>query len=308
MKWADKEITWLSDNYLFHTRNYLSEYLGKSKRAVSNKLGVLGLRPQSEQVAWTQDEVSLLYKMYPFKSRADLIEIFSPRHWPSIKDKAQRLGIKRDPKTTFQIVSAIRRKNTFDQNFFREINTENRAYLLGFILGDGCNYKNQSLRILLHKRDIELLDFTKNIMSFSGRIYCSRKNYVELVLHSELLMADLIKCGVVTNKTHNMTIPDTQYKRDLLRGLFDSDGCVYIHQNIGQSTVAIVGHQNTCEWVKKTLKESIDISGNIYKVRNHYRWELRGRNQLKDFARWLYSSSGFFLLRKYEKFYLAELI
>ena len=46
-------------------------------------------------------------------------------------------------------------KYSFDRNYFKEINTEEKAYWLGFIAADGCvSAKMNSIRVDLKSADV----------------------------------------------------------------------------------------------------------------------------------------------------------
>ena len=84
------------------------------------------------------------------------------------------------------------RKYELNENYFKEINDPNKAYILGFIYADGSiNRKNNQLTITIKKDDEEIL---LNIIS---EIYlCDRpikyyRGYSRLVISSKIIITYL---------------------------------------------------------------------------------------------------------------------
>jgi len=73
------------------------------------------------------------------------------------------------------IVMKKRSKNiTFDESYFECVDTEYKAYFLGFISADGCvrqrTKKCKLLSININKKDIDILEKFKVAINFSGEI------------------------------------------------------------------------------------------------------------------------------------------
>lgn len=88
----------------------------------------------------------------------------------SITKCAKKHGIHRETLAKYLKsldVHKDRRHYDIDENFFEEINTEEKAYWLGFILADGCLKKNSNqLSINLSIKDFNHLEkFKKNLKS-----------------------------------------------------------------------------------------------------------------------------------------------
>lgn len=116
-------------------------------------------------------------------------------------------------------------------DFFEEINSEEKAYFLGFIFADGYIQGN-CLGIEIHLRDKHLLEsFKKIINSQSSISYRKRKNTEMVSIHvtSNKIIEDLSKYGIIENKTY-LTKKLPLIKKELiphfLRGLVDGDGWI----------------------------------------------------------------------------------
>lgn len=120
------------------------------------------------------------------------------------------------------------RKYIYDDNFFETIDTEEKAYWLGFIMADGYTMhskKQKRLRIALGKKDeSHLVEFIKSINSNQTINYDNRNPYVDI--NSTKMCDDLSKYGVVPNKSNKEIVPgiSEHLMHHFIRGLFDGDG------------------------------------------------------------------------------------
>ena len=58
-----------------------------------------------------------------------------------------------------------------DDNYFNKIDNQNKAYILGLLYADGCNYENTgTIKIDLQIDDEELLDKIKNELKYTGEL------------------------------------------------------------------------------------------------------------------------------------------
>lgn len=128
-----------------------------------------------------------------------------------------------------------RRRYSLDQTFFDVIDTEQKAYWLGFITADGCIDDN-SLRFDLAAIDAgHLSKFTADIQSTQPVGFRNSKRYDEfhpqayLYLNSERLVKALKALGVAERKSLDGK-PCEKVPPHLLpaywRGLFDGDGSI----------------------------------------------------------------------------------
>lgn len=122
-------------------------------------------------------------------------------------------------------------------DFFKEIDTPEKAYWLGYICADGCIQKHNN-KLAICCKDLEILEkFKKDIESghkiSEKRVFDKRTNkwYDEysLQIGNELFVKNIIDQGVTHNKTDVCDFP--KIKEDFysyfIAGLFDGDGSVY---------------------------------------------------------------------------------
>ena len=211
----------------------------------------------------------------------------------------------------------------FNELFFSNINTEAKAYWLGFIFADGCvirrKYGNKNLialRIGLSYRDNDHLElFLKDIESSNAIAYCGNGNECRVSLNSDRLVKDLENLGCVKRKSLKLTkLPDMPDKlvRHFIRGYFDGDGCISF-QNAKRRIKGGVQKRNAkllFVGTRKFLQALRQIfahngvwftdpiqRGNIFYLYGN------GNQKAKLFYNYIYRGSRRFLLRKKERFY-----
>ena len=121
-----------------------------------------------------------------------------------------------------------KRKYTLNENYFSDINTKDKAYIVGFIYADGGLFKNY-LSIGIHSKDISVLDFIKSELNYNGKLYYNEE-YVKLTISSQKIIKDLNNIGIIENKTYlTKTLPKipNELFPSFLLGFFDGDGSIY---------------------------------------------------------------------------------
>jgi hypothetical protein len=119
-------------------------------------------------------------------------------------------------------------KYNINDYMFNNIDTEEKAYILGFIASDGHISKNRSyFRIHIHKKDIKLLNDIKNYISKDLKII-EKDNMVSLTVSSKQISNDICKLLKIPGgkKSDIVQFPeiDKSLIRHFLRGYFDGDG------------------------------------------------------------------------------------
>lgn len=130
-----------------------------------------------------------------------------------------------------------KQKYDFDEHVFDIIDTEEKAYWLGFLYCDGCLYdetKGASRNTLcLELKDHEHVEKFKRFLQATYPIHYSynRKygnTYARLSVRSEYFTRRLKQLGIVSNKTYDHSvpvyIPPEPLTKDFWRGCVDADG------------------------------------------------------------------------------------
>jgi hypothetical protein len=159
------------------------------------------------------------------------------------------------------------RKYTLNDDYFENINTEDKAYFLGFIAADGNvteRYKNcRIVKIDIHKQDVIILEKFKKCINFEGDIiyHTSRKNMCSITCTSVKMFNDLSKYGIVPRKTKILEFPNIpdELIHHYMRGYFDGDGCISIHKENRVGRGSDRGQVNIVSGSYKFIEKYVDI-------------------------------------------------
>lgn len=211
------------------------------------------------------------------------------------------------------------RKYKINESFFKKIDTEEKAYWLGFIVADGTIGRRNNisciLKIALSPKDkSQLLKFLKSIDS-NYPIHRYKvgynKEYItdEICIYSKVLIKDLKKYGVVSRKTFKTFFPNilSKLQRHFIRGYFDGDGCIFLSKNSNiSSRVSIRGTLTLLQSIQNLLIKNCNVNKTKI-LKNNGIWDLQygGNKQVKRILNYLYKDSNIYLNRKnklYNKF------
>lgn len=130
------------------------------------------------------------------------------------------------------------RKYSFDSSFFSDINTEEKAYWLGFIVADGYLMED-GLRIALSTKDINHLEEFKKAIKSDHPISITASNGFDvetsvcvIAIYSTEIVKQLNKLGLTNNKTFDAKFPilKPELIHHFARGFFDGDGSISTYQ------------------------------------------------------------------------------
>ena len=221
------------------------------------------------------------------------------------------------------------RKYSHNEDYFKVIDSEEKAYWLGFIMADGyitskSKQESQRFGITLSLKDINHLEKFKKCIQATNPIktyQASESNYNSNTLYSRILITsqktvdDLKDKGVVENKTNILKFPtEEQVPKELIphfiRGYLDGDGCISISNRKKRKkieySIKILGTECFLNGIKNfiELKTSIKISqyytrkvGQTVKA-----LEFSGNRQVKYFLDLLYQNATIYLDRKHDRY------
>ena len=201
----------------------------------------------------------------------------------------------------------------FNQHIFDVIDTEEKAYWLGFIFADGCIYsKSKIFELSLSLDDLDHLNKFNKFMEHDDpdHIIIDKKiNRCRWTVGSKHLWQTLNTLGCVPNKSLILKFPDTSIfkSKDLIkhfiRGYVDGDGSIsYRNKNHSDINFNVLG---TFEFLSE-MQNHLPIK-QIYKMWqkshvNTWSFKLNGGIGLLV-VDYLYNNSNIYLQRKYEKYY-----
>ncbi|MFR4451602.1 MAG: LAGLIDADG family homing endonuclease [Ruminococcus sp.] len=212
------------------------------------------------------------------------------------------------------------REYNIDQHYFDNVDTPNKAYILGFLFADGSNCMSkytvtmslqeddrdilEKIRLEMHnERPLEFIDYSNK--HDGGYNY---KNQYRLLMFSTQLCQSLNNIGMVPNKSLTLEFPDINpsFYSHFIRGYFDGDGCVT--HNIPNKTrlVTITSTENFCLKLQHIVQEILGITGTIVDASNHNGitkvYTIGSIPNIKKFLDFLYADAELFLERKYQRY------
>ena len=212
-------------------------------------------------------------------------------------------------------------KYIYKQDIFENIDNVEKAYWLGFIAADGCNYQrkqNASLIISIHQKDIEHLKKFKVFCQTNAKIkkfnqnqgYSNNTPMCKIVLNSKKISNDLIDKGIVPNKSLVLNKPniDSKYFLPFILGYFDGDGSISKTNQYNNYSVSIQGTKELLEWIKKVLNLDAKLEKRCQDSKNSYYIRVGGTNKPYKILKTLYDSCEIHLDRKYNIYKTLETV
>ena len=202
-----------------------------------------------------------------------------------------------------------------NNKFFNKIDTEEKAYILGFIMADGGIYINNAHRLYfsLSYKDIEILNRIQAAMesNYDIRIINQSNDFGEstiakLTIYCKEIIDDLVALGFDNNKTGNEFIPDIEpnLMRHFLRGFFDGDGTIF--KSRGYNTVGFTSSLDMLTAINELLFKELNLNTkNIYTESGNkqaYRLYYNRQEEVYKIYNYLYKDATIYLDRKKNKF------
>lgn len=249
-----------------------------------------------------QEEIEKLYlegknakeisSLLGFKYHQPVYNYFKKRGW-------ERNG--KSGKVTYKV----------DEGFFKCIDTEEKAYILGFICADG-HVSEDRLVITVSEKDLNILEKIRNAMHSNHPIKKVKRTnpynktdrkQLKLMIGRRGLVKPLFNMGLTTSGDILKYIPK-YLMRDFLRGYFDGDGNVFFGRRY---TSGYKYNVNVCGNEKNFLLKSFQtyFPSRLYKdlySKQCYVWKISSKDKVRDFMHYLYYNSSIFLQRKYNEY------
>lgn len=208
-----------------------------------------------------------------------------------------------------------------DENFFSEINSEEKSYWLGFLYADGyvrIRRGSNEIKLKLAIKDkCHIENFKKSIKSNSeikesvDRLINKNKTYTSysasLSIYNRKLVNDLITIGCVNNKTFKIRLPvlSDNMMSHFIRGYFDGDGCISKIKNRHTYRVQIASNNEFINDIHKHLNFGYIRN---YKNRKWSILDIHKTDELLKLKHYLYNNATIYLERKKEIFDNVDVI
>ena len=214
-----------------------------------------------------------------------------------------------------------------DETYFETIDTEHKAYWLGFLYADGCvrirEDTSHSLSFKQHKRDKDIfIKFNKCLNSNYPFKPVKNTNVYQIEIGSKKLVKALVSKGCMPKKSLILSFPEdivlpVNLQKHFIRGYFDGDGSISIvHQKkckYPSPILNIAGTKNVMSFTKEILlregMEGSRITPYMNKKAKNKLWYviLTRKKDILLFYRYIYGNASIFMERKYKKFnYLID--
>jgi len=191
-----------------------------------------------------------------------------------------------------------------DESYFELIDSDEKAYVLGFIYADG-HVDSRNFDMAISDKDAEILNFIKKELKM-GHPISNSSGYCRLSVSNKKISTDLIKLGIPSNKNNSLHLPkiNKKFYPSFLLGLFDGDG----HINGEECYFEISGGEQILKELKEFLKNILNINLSIryrYSKENKNSCGLYVKGSLKvgKICEYFYKNNNLGLKRKKDKFF-----
>ena len=212
------------------------------------------------------------------------------------------------------------RKYTLNEDYFSEINTEEKAYIIGFIAADGhVDETAKRLKITLATKDKDILEKIRiclgsntNIKDFEKKSHFSYGKPIfyhsTVEFCSKKLVEDLVKLSLINNKTYSLNqelikfIPE-HLVRHFLRGYFDGDGHVSYGNKYSSGVKYNIEVVGNIEFLESTFYKYFPTTNKKFhypKSKQAWAYKISSKKRVDEFLTYIYKDSVIYLNRKYE--------
>jgi intein-encoded DNA endonuclease-like protein len=199
---------------------------------------------------------------------------------------------------------------SINENTFKIIDTEEKAYWLGFLYADGyLNPLNCQIEVALKEEDKNHLKKLKEFLNVQSNITerevtTRDKKYksVRLSFANKNMFADLINLGCAPAKSLTLTFPNDDIvplnlKRHFMRGFIDGDGCL-----VNTDKTYCLSFTSTKEFIQKACECFNLRECKLYSSGKAYTWRSGHATLVKQYLKIFYNDSNIYLDRKYKKY------
>src|SRR5690606_4239788 len=107
--------------------------------------------------------------------------------------------------------SELQRKYNIDETFFDVIDTEEKAYFLGFLYADGYNNTDRSsVALSLKEDDKEILEKLNNLLQPNKPLGHKKSGQTALLISNKHISQRLVELGCHRAKTYTLVFPSEE--------------------------------------------------------------------------------------------------
>ena len=202
-------------------------------------------------------------------------------------------------------------KYSFDKHFFDVIDSDEKAYWLGFIAADGC-VTARSLLVTLSAKDKDHLAKFKTALKADNPlrtfINSQGNETTSFGVHSIEFVANLARYYIVPRKTHSFSMRNipNKFVSAFIRGEFDGDGCAHNRTSASGGGVWIIQISGTEKFMDQIAARCAQNGIDRVFIKPHHGspasrvLHISRIDQVCRFRDWIYKNASIFLDRKKE--------
>jgi intein-encoded DNA endonuclease-like protein len=313
-RWTLDEIESLKVDYIsFVDKSIMVEKYNRQWKTIQSKANSIGLKsgyPKSNKcykLPLTKDEIIELYNSN--KSSNAIAKICGCSGENIIR-------ILKNENIQRRVNTESHKKYTINDNIFDNIDTQEKAYILGLFYADGYNNEKGAAHITLQYKDKQILeDIRKYIGSNKPLRFIQiekEQDMCSLNIENKYISNKLAELGCVQCKSLILKFPTEEQvpshlHNHFIRGYFDGDGCISYSSKYNVYTFALEGNKYfTLKAQEILMKECFLNKTKIIKKlinrQSSVSLKYGGKFQIQKIMDYLYKDATIFLNRKYEKF------
>jgi hypothetical protein len=219
---------------------------------------------------------------------------------PTVRAHAKLLGVHKGNKYKIKV-------HTLNLDYFKNIDSQEKAYILGMMYADGCNTR-KGLALALDERDKDVLEFVKQQFSASETlkfIPAARPNWCnkwELRICSRELSEQLTRLGCPPAKSLILRFPEFIPEGLLphfIRGYFDGDGSLLKHNEYWRLSI-VCASSDFIVPLKNYIESKLGEIVLLYKNKSNNGYSLKSSkiSVITGIIKLIYTGSIFSMHRK----------
>lgn len=205
------------------------------------------------------------------------------------------------------------RKHDLNENFFENIDSEQKAYFLGYLYADGTISSKRNT-ISLTSIDLDIIEKFSQILFSKSRIDSheiehdsgTKSTYHTVYAQSNKLHDDLVKLGCTPCKSFtirfNKDIVKPELIRHFIRGYFDGDGCICLTSD-SHPVVDITSNKDFINDLLDFLRVELDMEfnkiGQRRKDTDTRNIQITSFDNVKKFLDYIYKDATVYMDRKF---------
>lgn len=213
-------------------------------------------------------------------------------------------------------------KSFDNEDFFQNIDTQVKAYWLGYIAADATVCDNvgslRAFRFFLAEKDRNAVFRLAQDLNFTGTIYyCGKQQQFGIAFNSEKFCHDLENHGIIDWKSKGdpqklLSNVPLHLMSHFILGFFDGDGGISVNSNSRKQTKqyylrfsADKDHCQIHQAIEKQISSATGVNKPGYKIKENCSYQnWFGNGNVEKICHWMYKDHAVKLDRKYAK-YLA---